>query len=254
MAEITFLGTASSIPTAERDNTALLLKHKKDCLLIDCPGAVSHKLLKAEVDYTVLNKVILTHHHPDHIYGIVHLIHSQYKLNKKISLFTGPATKILVKKLIRLFKLDRPDFPKIDFIDVFGKKFFYSGSGLKIRALRNRHTRDSFGLLCKYGKRSLVYSSDTRICPEIIRAAFSSDYLIHDCTGSSSYFKKYPALAAMHTDARTLCETFKDSRIKKIIPVHFLLLRKGEETRIRKELAPLGQKLFFPSDFDELTL
>lgn len=253
MVKITFLGTSSSIPTAERDNTALFLRHKKNCLLIDCPGAVSHKLLKAGVDYTVLDKVVLTHHHPDHIYGIVHLIHSQYKLNKKISLFTSPAAKKMVKKLIRLFRLDRPDYPKINFIDVLEKKFFYSGPGLKIRALRNCHSRDSFGLLCQCGKRSLVYSSDTRPCPQIIQAAFSSDYLIHDCTGSSSYFKKYPKLADMHTDARTLCETFRDSRIKKIIPVHFLLLRKGEETRIKKELAPLGKKLFFPSDFDTIT-
>jgi len=254
MAKVIFLGTSSSLPAAQRDNTALVLKYRQNCLLIDCPGSVCQKLLKSGIDYTALNKVILTHHHPDHVYGIVHLVQAQYRLNKKITIYTNNVTEKLIKNLIKLFQLGRKDYPQIKFKNIFEQKYFFNRKEIKIRAIKNLHVQNSFGLHCLLGKRSLVYSSDTRPCPEITESALSSDYLIHDCTGSSSYFKKYPGLSQMHTDSKTLAETFKNSKIKKIIPVHFLLLRKGEEARIRKELAPLGRKLFFPNDLDQFTL
>jgi hypothetical protein len=58
----------------------------------------------------------------------------------------------------------------------------------------------------------------------------------------------------MHTDSKSLVETFKNMKLKKVVPLHFLLLEKGEQKRIKDELKPLGKKIFFPSDFSSLTL
>ena len=254
MAHIIFLGTASSIPTPTRDNTAFVFSNRKEIFLIDCPGAIGHKLAKAGIDYAKLNKVIITHEHPDHVYGIVHLIHAQYRLNTQLTIFTNPPTKKLIKKLLRAMELEKAHYPRIKFIDALSGNYFYSRQGLKIGAVKSAHITSSFGVKFLFGKKSLLYSSDTKPLPSLTNEAKKSTYLIHDCTGSSSYFKKYPQLARMHTDSKTLCDTFRDSKIKKIIPVHFLLLRKGEEQRIKKELSPLGNKLYFPHDFDRLNL
>lgn len=252
MGKLIFLGTAASVATKTRDTTSFVFVHKKVPFLIECPGSIVYKLYGAGIDFTKLKNVIITHQHPDHVYGILHLIHAQYRLNDELTIFTNAPTQTLIRKMIRLMNLNKPHYPRVRFVNVFTQKYFYLRSGLKICAIKNAHIPSSFGVKFSFANTSVLYSSDTRPIESIINAGKKSTHLIHDCTGSSSYFKKYPQLKKMHTDSETLCETFKDMPLKKIIPVHFLLLRKGEEQRIKKELIPLGKKLYFPNDFDRL--
>ena len=251
MAKIIFLGTASSIPTEKRDNTSFLITHSKKTFLIDCPGAIIQKLLRAGFDFKTLQDVIITHHHPDHIYGIISLVHSQFILNDRINIYSNTYTIKLIKKLMSLFNLNRKHFPKIKYIDVFKKNHFYSSNSLRLKAIRNSHCKDSFGVLFKTNKKRVFYSSDTSFYPKMLTGLKDIDYLIHDCTASSSYFKKYPALYKMHTNAKQLVQALRNNPKTKLIPVHFLLLRKSEETRIRKELNAL-KNVIFVRDFQVL--
>ena len=255
MAKIIFLGTSASIPTRNRDNTSFAFIQKKDLFLIDCPGALPHKLLRTGIDFKKVKNIIITHHHPDHFYGIFGLIHAQAYLNKNLNVFSNTPTIELLKELLKKMGLTKKSFPKVTFLNVFKSKktSFYANTSLKIKAIKNKHIRDSFGVVFSWGKKRILYSSDTAKAPEIIKEAKSCDYLIHDCTASSSFFKKYPRLYRMHTDSKSLARVFKDTPLKKIIPVHFLLLRKGEEERIKKELEVLGEKLLLVSDFDSLS-
>ena len=152
MAKIIFLGTASSIPTKDRDNTSFVFTHKSHTFLIDCPGAIVHKLLKANVDFKKLQNVVITHQHPDHIYGIISLIHTQAGLNDRLNIFTNNRCKKVIENLRVLFELNRDKFPKIHYIDVFSQDHFYSKSGLKMKAIRNKHMRGSFGVKFSFGK------------------------------------------------------------------------------------------------------
>ena len=253
MAQVIFLGTAASIPTKTRDTTSFIFRHKKLSFLVDCPGSIVHKLLKTNIDFRKLSYIIITHDHPDHYYGLFHLIHATAYLNKKLEIFTNKKVASLLSSLIRTMRLDRPPFPKVTFRDVFRKAFFYQVPSLKIKALKNKHIPLSFGIKFFFNK-ELVYSSDTALSKEIIKESQSCDYVIHDCTASSTYFKKFPQLAAMHTDSHSLCCAFKNAKIKKLIPIHFLLLNAKEEQRIRRELKPLGKKTFIPFDFMSLHL
>ncbi|MBN2482702.1 MAG: ribonuclease Z [Candidatus Omnitrophica bacterium] len=250
MAKLIFLGTSSSIPSVRRDNTALLLRYGNTSLLIDCPGSLVQKLSKAHIDFKKIRRVIITHHHIDHYYGLFHLIHAQAYINTKVTIYSNLAVIGLLKTLLKKMDLTRPRYPKIEFKDVFSKKYFYSHGGLTIRAVKNCHVDDSFGTKISFRKKNILYSSDTALCSSVIAQAADCDYLIHDCTASSSYFRRHPRLDEVHTNAKDLTVTFIRSKIKKIIPVHFLLLRKDEEQKIKKELKPFGKRLFFPSDFD----
>jgi ribonuclease Z len=254
MAKIVFLGTSSSIPTKKRDNTSFLLLYKKQIVLIDCPGAVVHKLLKAGIDFKTLQNVIITHQHPDHIYGIVSLIHSQAYLNNTLNIFSNTACISLIRKLTELFNLRKKHYPKVNYINVFRKKVFYQNNGLKISAIKNQHIAGSFGVKVKIGQKLLVYSSDTSFSADILKYSRNADYIIHDCTASSAYFKKHPLLYKMHTCAKDLSQYLKNNGCAKLIPVHFLLLEKGEEKRIRQELAPLRRRVVFVKDFQEIIL
>jgi ribonuclease BN (tRNA processing enzyme) len=149
-------------------------------------------------------------------------------------------------------KLNRKSFPKIKYINVFNNVFFYHLNGLRLKAVHNKHTHQSFGIKFIFHNKSLLYSSDTTLCKNILKEAKGCDYLIHDCTASSSFFKKHPPLKKMHTDSLSLTQAFLNSSIAKIIPIHFLLLDKWQEKKIRKELDPLKRKLLIPNDFQTI--
>jgi ribonuclease BN (tRNA processing enzyme) len=253
MPKIIFLGTSSSIPTKERDNTSFLFLYKRKIFLVDCPGAIVQKLLKVNVDFKKLKNIIITHHHPDHIYGIVSLIHTQAYLNDYLNIFTNSECIKIIKKLVKIFSLNKEHYPKINYYDVFKKNPFYSKNGLILEAIRNKHIKNSFGVKFIFGKKSLFYSSDTSFYPKMLEKIKDVKYLIHDCTASSGYFKKHPQLYKMHTCAKDLKEYLKTKSNVILIPIHFLLLRKNEEKKIKQELEAL-KNLILIKDFQTLIL
>lgn len=256
MPKLIFLGTAASIPTPQKDNTSFLFIYKKEIFLIDCPGAVVQKLLKVNLDYNKINKIILTHHHPDHIYGLSHLIHAQCYNNKKITIFCNKITQRVIKKIIKAMGLDKKEFPQVSFRDVLVKSPFYKNNNLSLKAIRNKHCFQSFGVIFSWKNKSLLYSSDTALCSNIVNYAKKSTYLIHDCTASLTFFNKYPSLFKMHTPSAFITREFKKHPLKKIIPIHFLLRDKKEERKIEKELIPLIKrgKILLPYDLMKVTL
>lgn len=250
MAKIIFLGTAASVPSFSRDNTSLVFIYKRKIILIDCPGSIHFKLLKVGIDFKKIKNIIITHQHPDHFYGIIGLIHAQGYLNDSLNIFTNQPTANLLKILIKKLHLDEEIYPEVNFFNVFKKRFFYESKDFKIKAILNSHIKDSFGIkILIKNKKSIVYSSDTSFSQNIIEEAKGSDYLIHDCTASSFYFKKHPQLYKMHTSSQQLVEIAQKTQAKRIIPIHFLLLDKKEEKRIKKELRPIKERLVFPKDF-----
>ena len=254
MAKVIFLGTAASIPSKERDNTSFLFIQKKNNFLIDCPGSIIQKLKKVNINYKIIDKIIITHHHPDHLYGLPHFIHSRVYTNNHLYIFSNHHTIRMARKLITIFDLDKNIYPRIQYIDVFKKPAFFYKNGLTLKAVSNKHTKDSFGIIFSWGKKTLLYSSDTALSKNIIKAAGKSTYLIHDCTASSSFFKHYPEIYKMHTNSYDLAQVFKDSKLRKIMPVHFLILNKHQENKIKDELKVLGGKLLVPKDYGVYTL
>ena len=254
MLKIIFLGTAASIATKERDNTSLLIcRDKSDFILVDCPGSVVQKLKRVKLDYTRLNKIVITHHHPDHIYGLISLLHSQYKTNKKLTIYSSRTSMEIIKKIVRIFGLKSPDYPRISFCDVLGKKPFLSSNMMKISAFKNKHARFSFGINIAYRNKNVVYSSDTALTKTILPFINKATYLIHDCTASSKFFKEYPSLYKMHTESSQLNKLAAQTKPKLTIPIHFLLLRRQELTHIRRELKGI-KNIFFPKDYSCLTI
>jgi ribonuclease BN (tRNA processing enzyme) len=158
------------------------------------------------------------------------------------------------KKITLDFKLNRPKFGRLTFVDVFSRRFFYAKGAIKINALRNVHTPGSFAICIRWLGKTLGYTSDTAISDNLLRNFNNCDYLIHECLASSRFFKKYPSLNALHTDAKTLATRLKALPVKKVIPVHMLLTEKNEIARIRKELIPIKNKLLWVKDLQRVEL
>ena len=68
--DLVFLGTAGSMPTAQRAPAALLVRHGGDRLLFDCGEGTQRQLLRSSVGLVDLGEIFVTHFHADHILGL----------------------------------------------------------------------------------------------------------------------------------------------------------------------------------------
>jgi ribonuclease Z len=68
--DVVFLGTAGSMPTAQRAPAALVVRRGGDRLLFDCGEGTQRQLLRSAVGLVDLHEIFLTHFHADHVLGL----------------------------------------------------------------------------------------------------------------------------------------------------------------------------------------
>src|SRR4051795_13103975 len=68
--DVVFLGTAGSMPTAQRAPSAILVRRGGERLLVDCAEGTQRQLLRSTVGLVDLREIFLTHYHADHWLGL----------------------------------------------------------------------------------------------------------------------------------------------------------------------------------------
>jgi ribonuclease Z len=68
--DLVFLGTAGSMPTAQRAPAALLVRRGGERLLFDCAEGTQRQLLRSSVGLVELREIFVTHFHADHVLGL----------------------------------------------------------------------------------------------------------------------------------------------------------------------------------------
>ncbi|HII08824.1 MAG TPA: ribonuclease Z [Methanosphaera sp.] len=74
--ELTFLGTASAIPTKTRNHAAIILKIYDRTVLFDCGEGTQKQIMEAQVSPMKIDDIYITHLHGDHILGLPGIIQS----------------------------------------------------------------------------------------------------------------------------------------------------------------------------------
>jgi len=103
--DVVFLGTAGSMPTAQRAPSALLVRRGGERLLFDCGEGTQRQLLRSEVGLIDLREVFLTHYHADHYLGLPGMLKS-FALrgrDEPITIYGPPGLKELFGALKRIF-------------------------------------------------------------------------------------------------------------------------------------------------------
>ena len=68
--DLVFLGTAGSMPTAQRAPAALLVRRGGERLLFDCGEGTQRQLLRSSVGLVDLREIFVSHFHADHVLGL----------------------------------------------------------------------------------------------------------------------------------------------------------------------------------------
>lgn len=258
MLELYALGTGGSVASFDRDNTSFLVRHTDDLVLVDCPGSVIQKVKKVSLEPEKIRSILVTHVHPDHVYGLPAFIHSLMLTECVVELYGSRITIDFCRRLLDLFRLFENKIKcRVRFLNLEPGQEFNLGNKIHCFAMAVPHHPSSlaFGFRFNNSGKRLFYSGDTPIHPPFFKGAAGADYLIHDCSAPSRFFREFPGLKTMHTHALELGRYAQEAGAKCVIPCHFF----GEidfaldevEREIRENYTG---KLIIPEDFARIVL
>ncbi|MBS3819082.1 ribonuclease Z [bacterium] len=258
MVKINFLGTGGAVSSAQRDNTSLLLRHQETTLLVDCSGSAIQKLKKLGVEPPNIDFILVTHVHPDHIYGLPSFVHSLMQENCDVKLLASEESLHFCRRLLDLFHLrDRKVKCRIHEQALFSHQTIEITPGLECTPFPVPHHSSSLGFRFKFGdeKKELIYSGDTAVSSSLFQKAHGIDGLIHDCSAPSRFFKKFPSLGSLHTDSLSLGKLSQKAGVERLVPCHFFGELDFSIEEIKEEIQRnYKKKLIIPQDLSRIHL
>ena len=253
--KLLFLGTASAIPGKDRDNTSIAFDLNGEIFLVDCPGSVVQKLLKANWNPLKIKNVLISHAHTDHVYGLPSLIHVLWLMGKKdeMKIYTPSAHVESIRELINSLGLFEKEgmFPiVIEGIPLEDKQIF-KVKGFSITTFPVKHPLPNVGVVVTFENRKVVYSSDTEPCDNVLKHAKGADILIHE-SNESLYIT---GGREGHSTARDAGRMAKESNVKTLYLVHLgpsLFDRIDDVIKEAKEV--FEGEVIIPQDLEEVLL
>jgi ribonuclease Z len=217
VAELILLGSAGALPDKARESAYMVLRSEESSILIDCGGSPLQRLQRAGIDLKNLDSLIVTHHHPDHIYGVPALLLGLWLLGREKFQIFGPKRSVSALASI-MDALEWQDWPctmPVAFNEVemdegytiIETEYFHITSSPVVHLLPTIAIR----ITSKATGKSIVYSSDTEPCESLVRLGMGADVLIHESTGD------YRG----HSTASQAGEVAKLCGAKKLVLIHF---------------------------------
>jgi ribonuclease Z len=215
---IVVLGSGTALASASQDNTFFVVENGADGLLIDCGGSPFHKLLKAGVEPNRLDWVILTHAHPDHIYGLPSLVHELWLDGRRAPLhvFANRHTRQVAVALLDAFDLRRKPMP-VEFHLIPSKEQYLltENERLVVHTSPVKHEVPTVAvrITARVTGRAAVFSADTSPCPELVSLARGADVLFQECTVEEPH--------PFHSTPRQVGEVAAEAGVGEVILVHY---------------------------------
>ncbi len=253
MARLIILGSAAAVSDAGHDNTHFLLQGERGrAVLVDCGSNPLGKLAQHGVHYEQLTDLILTHFHPDHVYGVPILLMQMWLMGRREPLhvhglhhclqrFEEMVTAFMVNTWPDFFPLhlhrlpEQPDTPLLDDAD------------FRIRAWPTRHFIPTIGLRIEVRSSGQVigYSGDTEPIPNIIALAQGADLLLHEATGAGEG----------HSSAAQAGEVAALAGARRLVLIHYPVGDNADPDRLVEEArATFGGPVRLAQDHDVFTL
>jgi ribonuclease Z len=137
--EIVFLGTSGSLPSPQRNVSAIAIKRGPEVILFDCGEGTQRQFMLSRLSFMQISKVLISHFHGDHFLGLPGLIMTM-TLNDRVEPLEilGPrGTVDTVEALVRMGHFN-PGF-KVSLRDLEpGEEVAYDE--YHIRCIRSPHT------------------------------------------------------------------------------------------------------------------
>ena len=221
--DLIVLGAGTSIPLNYLASPALALLINDRCTLFDLGPGTIRQLVRAGINHDKIDKIFITHFHPDHTADLIHLFFitrnpSVLKSRGPFSIFGPKDLETLIinlqntytpwldihSEILLVEELDDKIPDKIDLGD------FY----LRVKSVNHTPQSLAYRVESRTGN-SLVYSGDTGPCEGIVEISKDCDLLVLECSfpeGQEVEGHLTPSLAG------TIAS---QAGVKKLMLVHF---------------------------------
>jgi ribonuclease Z len=216
MPRMILLGVGTAVPDVDRECTHMVWDAEGGPLLIDAAGSTFARLLRAGIEPPTLRGLLLTHDHPDHIYGFPILLLQLYLVGRRepLRVYGLPETLRVARALIAGSEITDHSLPP-EWIELTAGDEVPLPASYTIRTALTEHFRPCLALRFDdpITGRALTYSADTRPCDAVAALSRDSDVLIHEATT--------PGPHAGHTSPREAGEIAARAGARRLILVHF---------------------------------
>jgi len=218
MPKVIILGSSNAIPTADHENTHMVVVGEERMVMVDCVSNPILRLEKAGLDFNDLTDLIVTHFHPDHVSGLPLLLMDMWLMGRRrpINIYGLHYTLDRVEDLMGFYGwADWPDFFPVAFYRLPTQEMtsVIDSADFRIFSSPVHHLLPTIGLRFEFGrtKRSMAYSCDTEPCAQVIRLAAGVDILIHESAGASRG----------HSSAAQAGEVANQAEVGKLYLIHY---------------------------------
>ncbi len=103
--DIVFLGTGDAVPSEKRNHTGILVSFGEENILVDCGENIQRQFRFAHLNPGKLTRILLTHLHGDHTFGLPGLFQTlaMRDYNKKLGIYGPHGVKEYISVLERYF-------------------------------------------------------------------------------------------------------------------------------------------------------
>ncbi len=250
MARVILLGTGAALSDATREHTYMVVQGDESSILIDCCGSPVQRLSKAGVGLDRIDHLILTHHHPDHVYGVsIFLLDLWLAGRKKVLHIHGlPGTLRATRGMMHALEWEQ--WFKVGFFPVEFHPVSKRAMSLHlvtpeflIATTTTKHLLPTLAtrVVSRQSGKSIVYSSDTEVCDSVVELARGADILFHEATTLNK-------ASLGHSSARQAGAQAKRAGVKKLVLVH--LPPNGDVKKLHAAAAKtFGGKVVVGKDF-----
>lgn len=247
MAELILLGSGAALTDGSREPTQLALVGEHSTVLVDCGANPLRQLQRAGVPLSSVERLFLTHSHPDHIAGFPLLMEMLWLSGRRHPLpVHGPADALdVARRVFAQWDTRRwTGLPEIHWHEVPQAQGTMVAEGVDFRltAAPGVHSVPVLALRadCIRNGGSLVYGADGEPSPGVMDLARGCDLLVLEATGA------HPG----HSTAAASASLATESRAKQLVLVHLAPSVNDLEAQRREAEAIFGGPVHLGADLD----
>ena len=187
--EVTILGSGTATPRLDRNSSGLAVRTDEALVLVDIGAGTIRRLCEAGVDLRLVDAILITHFHPDHVSDLVpFLFASNYAfgpVRKESFHVVGPdGLEQFYSGLVRVYQdwiVPKGDRLRLKQMSVKDTDRFHV-KDLAILSTPSVHGPQSLSYRLEAAGVSVTVSGDTDFSERLIELARGADLLISECS------------------------------------------------------------------------
>ncbi|MEW6733503.1 MAG: MBL fold metallo-hydrolase [Acidobacteriota bacterium] len=184
------LGSGTAVPTPTRGAAGYLVVVGEQRLMLDCGPGSTRKLAQAGFSLTDLDRVLVSHFHPDHICDLIAIIFGSripgYARTRPLEIVGPVGIKRLYEKLAEAFgRWLVPEEFELKFSELDASPTstaILAGEGYTVAARTVAHSYPAYCYRIETDRGVITYSGDTDYCDSIIELCHNADLAILECS------------------------------------------------------------------------